>query len=127
MAPDISRTTRTRVTAIEVHHVPPLGRGFSDRQERDSSEAAVALISDRLWRHRFGTDPAIVGRSITVNNVSLRITGVAPTGFTGTFPGLSIDLWIPLGAGNLVMHRAEPGRVATLQVLARLRGGRFPC
>jgi len=29
--------------------VPTLGRGFSDRQERDSSEAAVAIVSDRLW------------------------------------------------------------------------------
>jgi predicted permease len=103
--------------------VPALGRGFSDRQERDFSDATVAVISDRLWRHRFGNDPAIVGRSITLNNVSLTITGVAPAGFTGTFPGLSIDLWIPLGAGNLVMHRAEPGRGATLQVLARLRKG----
>jgi hypothetical protein len=83
---------------------PPLGRGFSVHEERVSGEALVALISNGYWRRRFGADSAIVGHAITVNNVRLTIVGVAPEGFTGTFPGLEIDLWVPLRRGQSVQH-----------------------
>ena len=101
---------------------PPLGRGFSVHEERTSSEALVAVISHNYWRRRFAADAAIIGHPITVNNVQLTIVGVAPEDFTGTFPGLQIDLWVPLGAGDLVAHRAQAGRIPTLQVMARLKG-----
>jgi predicted permease len=100
---------------------PPLGRGFSVHEERVSGEALVAVISNGYWRRRFGADSAIVGHAITVNNVRLTIVGVAPEGFTGTFPGLEIDLWVPLGAADRVTHRAQAGRIPTLQVMARLK------
>jgi predicted permease len=100
---------------------PPLGRGFSVDEEVVSGEALVAVISNSYWRRRFGADSAIVGHPITVSNLQLTIVGVAPEGFTGTFPGLEIDLWVPLGAGDLVTHRAQAGRIPTLQVMARLK------
>src|SRR5688572_14323749 len=65
---------------------PPLGRGFSAHEERVSGEALVAVVSNGYWRRRFGADSAIVGHAISVNNVRLTIVGVAPEGFTGTFP-----------------------------------------
>jgi predicted permease len=100
---------------------PSLGRPFSMREERVSSEALVTVLSNSYWRRRFGADSAIVGHPITVNNLQLMIVGVAPEGFTGTFPGLEIDLWVPLGAGDLVTHRIQAGRVPTLQVMPRLK------
>jgi predicted permease len=100
---------------------PPLGRGFTVHEERPSGDARVAVISESFWRRGFGADAAIAGHPITVNNVQLTIVGVAPPGFAGTFPGLEIDLWVPLGAGDLVTHRAQPGRIPTLQLMARLK------
>src|SRR5262249_30700564 len=57
---------------------------------------AVAVISMSLWQRRFGSDPDVLGRSITINRVVFRIVGVAPEEFHGVVPGQSPnELWIP--------------------------------
>jgi ABC-type antimicrobial peptide transport system permease subunit len=54
----------------------------------------AAVISHRLWRDRYGADPAIIGREILVDGVSVPVVGVMPPGFSpDTYS--SIDLWIP--------------------------------
>ena len=42
-----------------------------------------AVISYEYWHRRFGLDPQVVGRQVTVNNTALTIVGVAPPGFFG--------------------------------------------
>src|SRR4051812_18853759 len=71
---------------------PQLGRVF--RGDDDQAVAGrVALISDALWRRRYGGDSAVVGRIISLDNVSYTIVGVMERGFA--FPSQS-DLWIPI-------------------------------
>ena len=74
--------------------VPELGRGFTEADDAPPSGLPVAIISERLWRDRYGGDPGIVGRSIEVDGRSLTVTGVMPPGFRGVAGDR--DLWIPL-------------------------------
>jgi hypothetical protein len=58
---------------------PQLGRGFT-REELAPGGPPVAIISNRIWRSRFGGDPAIVGRSVRVGSQSTTVVGVMPPG-----------------------------------------------
>jgi len=66
-------------------------------EERPNGPAA-AIISDALWHRRFGGDPAVVGRTVTLNNAPVTIVGVLPEDFdfASVFsPGARVDLFIP--------------------------------
>ncbi|MGH7638536.1 MAG: ADOP family duplicated permease [Gemmatimonadaceae bacterium] len=92
---DATRLTGARVTA-ELFPVlgvaPSLGRAFS-RDDESAGRNRVVVLSDRLWRERFGADPRIVGGSITLDGVPHTAIGVMPPGVH--FPARS-DLWTPL-------------------------------
>lgn len=68
------------------------GREFT-REEEQVGAAHVALISDALWRRRFGAAADIIGRSITLNGEPHAVVGVAPAALTIISPG---DIWTPL-------------------------------
>jgi len=80
------------------------GRGFSAAEERPGNEKVV-VISHALWRTRYASDPAMVGRSIHINGESHTVVGIAPRSLlvpTGTqlHPVLAfaprIDIWKPI-------------------------------
>jgi len=79
------------------------------------------VLSHGLWTRRFGTDPSIVGQTITLNDAAFQVVGVMPAGFI--YPAnQSIDGWIPLA----FFGPDDIGRVRGahfLQVFARLRPG----
>ncbi len=62
---------------------PQLGRLFLPEDDRPGA-ARVLVISDGLWRRRFGADPSIVGRSVTFNAAPVTIAGVLPADFRHT-------------------------------------------
>src|SRR4051812_26760377 len=71
---------------------PALGRGFT-ADEDHAGGPKVALISAALWQQRFGSDPNILSRDITLNYAPYRIVGVMPHGFT--FPEKA-RIWVPI-------------------------------
>jgi putative ABC transport system permease protein len=71
---------------------PTLGRDFSTEEERFGGPNAV-LISDRLWRRRFGGNPEAVGKTLRVPRSGFVIVGVMPASFQ--FPDRDVDLWSP--------------------------------
>ncbi len=76
---------------------PYLGRliNFTDD---NSAASPVAVISYRYWEKRFGGNPAIVGRQITLNNLPFTVVGVTPPGFEGAMDvGSLMDVVIPMG------------------------------
>lgn len=73
---------------------PHLGRLLSPADDRNPAESPVAVISYDFWV-RLGSDPAILGKSLTARGARLSIVGVAPRGFTGVEPGLKNDVWVP--------------------------------
>ena len=72
------------------------GRVLGPADNEVRSGHPVAVISDRYWRLRFGSDPTVVGRNIVINSEPFTIVGVTPPDWAGTFPGMVLDLYIPL-------------------------------
>jgi len=68
---------------------PRLGPGFEVEGKLHDAKLA-AVISDRLWRERYKSDPGIVGKAITLNGNLYTVAGVMKTGFR--FPG-DVDVW----------------------------------
>src|SRR5678816_2711234 len=63
---------------------PIRGRSFRDGDDRPGADKVV-LISEALWKRRFGADPSIVGRTLTLNGAATTVVGIAP-------PSLSLSL-----------------------------------
>jgi predicted permease len=75
---------------------PILGRAFLPAEDKTPGGAPVAVISYRLWQTHFGANPAVVGRSIEINQHPYTIVGVAPAVFQGSITGLRMEIWIPV-------------------------------
>jgi len=94
---------------------PQVGRAFA-AEEFQPGHDQVAIISDRLWRNRFGADPQIIGQAVTLDDRSYTVVGVTPPRFD-FFP--SDDLLIPL-----VITATDPGpNWCCLNSVARLKPG----
>ena len=107
---------------------PAAGRFFrTEEQEEAPGKHPVAVISARFWRRYFHADPQIVGKTIRVNRQELTVIGVAPTEFSGTEVGLSLDLWVPLAMAPPLLSEApnwfENRNNRRLHVFARLKQG----
>jgi putative ABC transport system permease protein len=81
---------------------PALGRGFTPSEEQIGNERVV-LLSDGLWRRRFGADPSIVGRTINLSGNQFEVVGVMGPEFQ--FPDREYQLWIPLTIDPRVLAR----------------------
>lgn len=104
----------------------PVGRALREEDDRLSAGGLVAVISDRLWRERFGTTPDIVGRTMTVNGQPATIVGVAAPRFQGANLTPGEDLWVPMGAFHQIEGTStllsDRGQV-TMLVVGRLKSG----
>jgi putative ABC transport system permease protein len=104
--------------------LPQVGRPFNETDGADSAEKVV-LLSDALWRRRFGADPSIVGRTIELGARVRTIIGVMPPDIR--FPDAPLegfreraDLWVPYGWEQA---RAQGRGNQVLMVLGRVRPG----
>jgi putative ABC transport system permease protein len=96
---------------------PALGRDFTTADDVPNA-ARVAIISDALWKRRFGGDPSVVGRVVTLSAVPHEIIGVLAAGFRPVIVSDG-EIWRPLR-----LNRATPNRGAVvLRVVARLADG----
>jgi predicted permease len=115
-AGDATRVRKANVTPefFSVMGITPqLGRAFA-AGEGKLGDARVVLISDRLWRGRFGGGRNVLGRVVRIDDAPYTIVGVTPAGFD--FP-TEQDLWVP----EEIVHR-EP-YTAIMPVVGRLRKG----
>ena len=94
------------------------GRLFTSVDEQASSPA-VAVISDRLWRQRFGGDPTVVGGSIHLGGDPVILLGVLPPG--ALFQ--QVDVWLPFRAARLGPMQRDRANHPGFQAIARLRDG----
>jgi putative ABC transport system permease protein len=99
---------------------PRLGRNFTPTEDLEGT-SPVAILSDGLWRRRFGADEGVLGRILQINGESRTIVGVMPRGaaLPGPLAG-DDDLWLPA--------RLSPAdRVTEVyhsqKILGRLAGG----
>lgn len=100
---------------------PILGRAIEDADAPIYRPGArVAVISHRLWVNVFNADPAILGRSLLVNNVEVDIIGVLPRGFVGLDVDSGVDIFTPFDA---VAAATPARRQLASYLLGRLRPG----
>ncbi len=76
-----------------------LGRVFTDDDNRVPQGHPLVVLSYDFWRNRFGADPAVVGRTLLVNDRPLTVIGVAARGFRGVEVGRPVQLWAPVVMG----------------------------
>ncbi|HZO51484.1 MAG TPA: ABC transporter permease, partial [Bryobacteraceae bacterium] len=103
---------------------PALGRGFLREEERLGTK--VAVISDGLWRSRFGSDPQMAGRTITIDGAPHVVVGVAPRGFNFPPTPEPIDVWMTLErdhASGTAVPVTEQRGARMLDATARLKPG----
>jgi predicted permease len=75
---------------------PARGRAFTQEEDRVPLAHPVAVISHGCWQRRFGGDPEVVGREITLNGHPFKVVGVAPEGFHGTEVIYTPEIWVPM-------------------------------
>jgi putative ABC transport system permease protein len=110
---------------------PAMGRTFLPEEDRDGSNRVI-VISQGLWKRRFGSDPGIVGRGLTLNSQVYTVVGVMPEGFN--YPKATdlpsyfqlpaqTDLWTPIAlTGEQISRRGNHNYA----VIARLKPGVAP-
>jgi putative ABC transport system permease protein len=72
---------------------PALGRNFVPDEEHAGGPNAI-LISDRYWRRRFNSDPAVLRKQLRIGDTAFSIVGVMPASFL--FPVRDVDAWSPV-------------------------------
>ena len=97
---------------------PVAGRDFRADEDRPGAPR-VAMVSEGLWQRRYGGDPALIGRSISLDGVAHTVIGIAPqdVGFSR-----EVDLWVPMAADLAAEDRND----RQLDVVARLADGVSP-
>jgi len=109
--PEQLSTARVSANLTTVLGVPAaIGRTFTTAEEEAGSDHVV-LLSDQLWRERFGATPSALGTSMTLNGVPYTVIGVMPPAFD--FPH-GAALWTPLSS------RPDPDNFIFRPVIARL-------
>jgi macrolide transport system ATP-binding/permease protein len=82
-----------------------LGRTITEEDDKVPGAHPVVVISHHYWRRRFASDPAIVGKSISVNGHPFTIIGVTPPEFFGAIVGEAPDFWAPA----MMTEQISPG------------------
>ena len=103
------------------------GRTFLE-EENQPGQAPVVILSDRFWRSRLGSDPAVVGRTLRLDGQPAVVVGVLPPGFHLDYPTLDapapVDLYAPYPIeSSLPFERAANGQGVPVWVMGRLREG----
>ena len=116
--PERIRATRVSADLFELLRVrPKLGRAFLAEEDQYGGHRVV-ILSHALWQRRFGANPEILGKTLTLNDQSYVVVGVMPPDFS--FPRTTTEMWTPIAF--------SPGERGTrntnyISVLARLKPG----
>ncbi|PYJ30013.1 MAG: hypothetical protein DME90_04185, partial [Verrucomicrobia bacterium] len=117
---------------------PIVGRAFA-QEEQGEGHDDVVVISERLWKRRFNSDPYLIGKSLLLNGRNYTVIGVMPASFEFPIPlfgiqgnqfGTRVDLWTPIaftknelkdrGDRNYSVIARLPGRVSLQQAQVEL-------
>ncbi|HET7584949.1 MAG TPA: ABC transporter permease [Gemmatimonadaceae bacterium] len=125
--PEVLWGDRVSASAAKMLGVTPLlGRTFHPEEELVSSERVV-MISERLWKRRFGGDPHVIGRALTMSGFPFTIVGVLPSSARVRLPtdlayDRQPDFWMPLR----LTEESAPRSLHFLGIMARVAPGLTP-
>ncbi|MGH9796123.1 MAG: ABC transporter permease [Candidatus Acidiferrales bacterium] len=105
---------------------PFIGRLFDETDDRRGCGAPPAVLSYAYWQSKYGGDPSVIGRKLTLDGHAAEIAGVTPPSFFGVEPGRNFDIATPLCAEGLL--RGEASRLDIrhdwwLTMMGRLKAG----
>lgn len=124
-AGDPMRVSVTRVTANffpTLRVSPALGRFFLSSEDVKGGPAVV-ILSHRLWQNRLNSDPAIIGRTISLSGKPQTVVGVLPAQFIFPDSAVEPDLYVPAGMDTDTSLETTNVSVSLIQTIARLRDG----
>jgi hypothetical protein len=102
---------------------PFLGRLIGPEDDRTPGAHPLAVLSYGYWQRRFGSDPAVVGKDIILNDNPIRVIGITPPGFYGTEMARNPDIRVPMMMATVFRpvpaNRLQSSRHRWLTVLAR--------
>jgi hypothetical protein len=83
-----------------------LGRTFLPQEDQIPGAQPVVVLSHRFWQRRFGSDPGLVGKTLTLHGHAFTVIGVAAPEFGGTLPVVP-DAWVPMMMQAQVMPKED--------------------
>ena len=106
---------------------PAQGRWIAP-QEDIPTAGPVAVVSDHVWRTRFGSDPGIVGRTVRLGGSPVTIVGVGPASYNGFASGVAVDFWLSVSSmrpvlGAFFVQMLDRPQDHWFMIRARLREG----
>jgi predicted permease len=114
--PEEARGTWVTANSFGVlRQLPLVGRDFGPHDDRIGADP-VAILSYRVWKNRYGADPAVLGKTLRLNGQPATIIGVMPDGMN--FPN-NTEVWAPFIPSEMQRQRGTP----SLNVFGRLRDG----
>jgi predicted permease len=99
-----------------------LGRTFAPEEDRLGGPR-VAILSDSLWRGRYGADPAIVGKTLVLDDLNYTVAGVLPPGFQGLSD--EAQIWLPLST-TTVLGKDFDTHLRWIYAVGRVKQGQTP-
>jgi len=104
---------------------PALGRLIGPDEDKVIGANPYVVLSHAYWANQLGSDPSVLGQTMTVNGQIFRIIGVAPSGFEGTTLGNKPDLFVPITMRGVLegFKGYEDRRRYWVYVFARLEPG----
>ncbi|HEX5083037.1 MAG TPA: ABC transporter permease [Blastocatellia bacterium] len=105
---------------------PALGRVFNQDDDRTPGAHQVVVLSHAYWTRRFGADPAILNKTLTVNGNLMTVIGVSREGFRGVQVGQTPDVFIPMTMKAQMIpnsRRLDDRRDYWLAIFGRLKPG----
>src|SRR5436190_1126189 len=75
---------------------PTIGRAFRREEDQVPGRDAVVVLGRTMWEQDFGSDPAVLGRTVRINGSAFTVIGVAPPAFTGLDQYVRTDFFVPL-------------------------------
>ncbi len=108
---------------------PEVGRLISPGEGDAPKTGPVVVLGHSYWQRRFGGDPGIVGRSVTLDGQAVMVIGVVPKEFLGPYTIIEMDAYAPIGMLPLTSGEGSfftDRRATQLRVLGTLRPGVTP-
>jgi predicted permease len=108
--------------------VPTIGRAFGPDEDQVPGRDAVVVLGRTMWEQEFGSDRAVLGRSVRINGNELTVIGVAPPEFSGMDQFVRTDFFVPLMMSPRLISDPKAGSLQArdarnLRVKGRLAAG----
>ena len=106
--------------------VSPAVGAFPGAPDEKKGAPPTVILSYAYWQRRFGADPSIVGRPITLNGRSFTVSAIAPSDFTGLAWAMAVSAWVPAGSLGALMSGGDDFRDSRGTPAFRLMGRLAP-